>query len=591
MKRVWLTLICAVAVLNLSAQDKIVAQKLKNFDAVASRVMKDWKVQGMAVAVVQKDKVVYAKGYGYRDVEKKLPATADTQFAIGSCTKAFTAAAVCMTAEDEIIDMDKPVRDYLPTFKLQDEYATNNMTPRDLLCHRSGLPRHDLVWYGADFSRKEIFDRLQYLEPNKPFRTTWQYQNLMFMTAGYLVGEMNHTSWEAYVKTKLLEPLEMNNTNFSVKEMAKAKEGSLGYIERKDKVESTPYMNIDAMGPAGSINSSVNDMSHWLIALVNGGKFKGKQVLTEKTVRDVQTPTMVMPAQVPLQYDEGFYSSYGLAWTITAYRGHVRVDHGGNIDGFSASTCFLPKDSVGIVVLTNMNGTAATSIIRNNLIDRMLGMNEVDWNGRLLDDVKKAKEAAEKVKKEEDAGHVKGTKPSHDWIAYTGTFSHPAYGDVGIALDGDSLNVTFHNLKMKLRHYHYDVFEIKDNQTFDGAKLSFGGNLKGEIDKLWILMEPNVKDIEFVKKVEIMPLTKADLEKYVGQYDFGGAEAKIYIKGENTLMMFVPGQPDYELQAIKEHEFQLKGLKGFTVKFTVEGNKVTELASIQPNGTFKAKRK
>lgn len=580
-----------LAAANLFAQDKVTAQKLRTFDAFAAKVMADWKVQGMAIAVVQKDKVVLARGYGYRDVEKKLPATADTQFAIGSCTKAFTAAAICMTAEDEKIDLDKPVRDFLPTFKLQDEYVTNNMTPRDLLCHRSGLPRHDLVWYGSDFSRKEIFDRLQYLESNKPFRTTWQYQNLMFMTAGYLVGEMNHTSWEAYVKEKLLTPLQMRDTNFSVKDMSQAKEGSLGYIERKDKVQVIPYRNIDAMGPAGSINSTANDMAHWLMALINGGKYNGEQVLSEKTVREVQTPTMVMPAQVPLQYDESFYSSYGLAWTITAYRGHVRVDHGGNIDGFSASTCFLPKDSVGIVVLTNMNGTAATSIIRNNLIDRMLGMNEVDWNKRLLDEVKKTKEAATKVKKEEDAGQVKGTRPSHELTAYTGTFSHPAYGDVAIAPDGDSLDVTFHNMKMKLRHYHYDVFEIRDDETFEGAKISFGANLKGEVDKLWIQMDANVKDIEFARKVEIRVLAKSELEKYVGQYDFGGVEAKIYIKGDSTLMMLVPGQPDYELQAIRENEFQLKGLTGFIVKFTVEGNKVTELASIQPNGTFKAKKK
>ncbi|MBX7126322.1 MAG: serine hydrolase [Cyclobacteriaceae bacterium] len=592
MKRLPLTLLLFIVLAgSLSAQDKSTTAKLKTLDAFVQKTMADWKVQGLSIAIVKKDKVILAKGYGYRDVANKIPVTENTQFAIGSCSKAFTAAAVCQTAQDGLIELDKPVKNYLPSFKLFDPTATEQMTARDLLSHRSGLPRHDLLWYGTSLNRQELFDRLQHLEPNQPFRAVWQYQNLMFMTAGYLVEQMNHTSWEDYVRTRIFQQLEMKNSNFSIKDLEQSADHSLGYVKKKDKVEVIPYSNIDAIGPAGSINSTATDMSHWLVALINGGKYNGKQVLSAQTVREVQTPAMIMPATVPLPYDEGFYNSYGLAWMITSYRGHVRVEHGGNIDGFSASTCFFPKDSLGVVVLTNMNGTGITSIIRNNIIDRMLGLSEVDWNGRMLGDVKKAEEAAAKVKKEEDANRIKNTRPSHDLKDYAGTFTHPAYGDITFALDGDTLRTEYHKMKIKLRHYHYDYFELVDENNFEGEKINFITGENGQIEKAMIRLEPAVKAIEFVRKSEIKKLSKDQLSLYTGDYDFGGAVAKVYLKGDSQLMLLVPGQPDYELEAVKEHEFKLKGMSGFSIRFTVVDNKVTELASVQPNGTFKARKK
>ena len=313
--------------------------------------MRDWKVQGMAVAIVHKNKVILSRGFGYRNVAENLPVTEETLFAIGSCTKAFTAAGVCLLQEDGTVDLDKPIRDYMSEFKLFDDYVSQNMSPRDLLCHRSGLPRHDIMWYGSPATRRELFARFRYLEPSQPFRTTYQYQNLMFMTAGVLIEDVSKLSWEEFTRNRILNPLDMNSTNFSINDMQKANDYSTGYAEPGGMVSPIPYMNIDAVGPAGSINSNVKDMSKWLLALINGGKYNGKKILSENTIRQLQTPAMVSPAQVPLQYDESFYNMYGLGWTITSYRGHVRVDHGGNIDGFSASTCFMPRDSIGVVVL------------------------------------------------------------------------------------------------------------------------------------------------------------------------------------------------------------------------------------------------
>ncbi|MFQ6032023.1 MAG: serine hydrolase domain-containing protein, partial [Candidatus Zixiibacteriota bacterium] len=215
--------------------------------------MKEWKVPGLAISIVKEDKVIYTKGFGFRDVKKGLKVTPHTLFAIGSCTKAFTAVAMGFLVDEGKLDWDKPVREYLPSFKLKDPFASERMTPRDLVCHRSGLPRHDLVWYNSSTSREELTHRLQYLEPSKDFRTTYQYQNLMFMTAGYMVGKIAGKTWEEFVRERILEPLGMEESNFSVEDSKKAPDFALPYFkDKQERVIEIPFRNIDNVGPAGS---------------------------------------------------------------------------------------------------------------------------------------------------------------------------------------------------------------------------------------------------------------------------------------------------------------------------------------------------
>src|SRR5271165_741007 len=215
-------------VLFLAAAAVAAAQKLDGFDTFANLALKDWKCDGFAIAIVQDGKVILSKGYGLRDVKKNLPVTEKTLFAIGSATKSFTVTAMGTLVDQGKLDWDKPVRDYLPDFRLWDQFATERMTPRDLVTHRSGLPRHDLMWYNSPFSREELFARLRYLEPNKDFRTTFQYQNLMFMTAGYLAGHVAGTTWEQLVRKSIFEPLGMKGSNFSVTDSLKSADYSLG---------------------------------------------------------------------------------------------------------------------------------------------------------------------------------------------------------------------------------------------------------------------------------------------------------------------------------------------------------------------------
>jgi hypothetical protein len=251
----------------------------------------------------------------------------------------------------------------------------------------------------------------------------------------------------------------------------------------------------------------------------------------------------------------------------------------------------MPRDSIGVVVLTNMNATGLTAVVRNNVLDRMLGMPEVDWNKRLLDERNRVRDNQAKAKNDEEAARVKDTKPSHPLESYVGKFDHPAYGVLEITKEGDGLSINIHGLKSALEHYHYDVFRAKDDRFYGGQKFSFVSNLSGDIDQIQSKIEPAVKEIVFTKKVGIDVGGDA-LANYVGEYDFGGESAKVYVKGEKTLFLFVNGQPEYELVAIKPNEFKIKTLEGFTIKFEVDSSgKATEMVSVQPNGTFRAKRK
>ncbi|MGE0129840.1 MAG: serine hydrolase [Blastocatellales bacterium] len=490
-------LLCAPT--QLRAQGNSAPARLNGFDGFVEQVMKDWKVPGLAVAVVKDGKVVYAKGFGHRDAGKGLKVTPDTLFAIGSCSKAFTATAMAILADEGKLDWDKPVRNYLPDLTLHDAYATEHIRPRDLVSHQSGLPRHDLVWYGSPLSRKEIFERLRYLEPSRPLHARYQYNNLMFLAAGVLIERISGSTWEEFVRKRILDPLEMKTSNFSVNDSRKAADFSLPYGEVKGEVKEIPFRNIDAVGPAGSINSSVNEMSRWLLMQLGKGKFNGRQIASEKSLAETHTPQIV--AGGDLKYDESFYSSYAMGWGVTSYRGHPSLSHGGGIDGFTSQVRFLPKDQLGVVVLTN-SASPASGLIASNAVDRMLGLSEAPWARRALDDAAKAKEAQAKAKTEDDAKRKKDTRPTHALRDYAGQFEHPAYQTLTITQEGEQLKFDLHGLSGGLTHYHYDIFQGAEGAALGGTKMTFLINRAGEIDRVAIALEPNVKEIIFTRRKE-----------------------------------------------------------------------------------------
>lgn len=588
------------------------AQALDGFSDWARKTMAEWKVPGLAVAVVKNGEVVLLEGYGVRDTASPAPVTPDTLFAIGSSTKAFTATALALLVDDGRLAWDTPIRAYLPSFKLKDPMASERMTPRDLVTHRSGLPRHDLVWYAAPLSRKDLFARLEFLEPSADFRARWQYQNLMFMTAGYLAGEVAGTSWEDFVRARIFGPLGMKGSNFSVEESKKSADFAKPYQEKDEKVVEIPFRNIDAMGPAGSINSSARDMSRWLMLQLGGGKVGEKQVLTGPGLLELHKPQAVVGESG--QDPEITGTSYAMGWFVESYRGHVRAHHGGNIDGFSAMVSFVPAQGVGVVALANLHGAPLPQIVARQAIDRLLGLPPIDWSARLLQR-RDAGRTAEKAGKAKGAEERKpGTLPAHALDEYVGDYEHPAYGVVSVTRLSapaapakpakgrapspvPSLAASFHGIAMTLEHWHFETWKTTPSDPALSEQtlfLQFHDSVKGDVDRLTINLEPAASEIGFAKKPPLRLSDPAFLRGLTGVYvmaDNPTFTMTIDLKGTG-LTAFVPGQPIYDLVPYRGTEFRLKQITGFGIRFIVdEKGAVTEALLLQPNAVYTIRRK
>ncbi|MES1225307.1 MAG: serine hydrolase, partial [Bacteroidota bacterium] len=543
-----------------------------------------------------------AKGFGYRDYENKIPVTPNTLFAIGSCTKAFTASIIGTLVKDGKLDYDKPVQNYLPELKFYNDEMNNKITLRDMMCHRTGLPRHDYSWYFfTTNSRDSLLQRIQYMEPSAGIRERWQYNNFMFFAQGVVAEKITGKKWEDNVREKIFVPLGMSNSFFSVDDMAKNADASIGYGLKNDSIiKKLDYYHIDAMGPAGSINSCVNDMSKWVITWINDGKYEGKQIIPETHRNEAISSQMVVGGAMPDKENPDIYfSNYGFGWLMSSYRGHYRVEHGGNIDGFSASTCFFPSDSVGIIVLSNQNASSVPSIIRNLIADRMLKLKYKDWNSELKARVEKAKKQDSEAKKAATPPEKKITTTTHALTDYEGLYTNNGYGTFDIQVQRDSLFAFVGNKTIWLRHKLYDIFDVFEKDAKEGidttdnnSPMQFQMNTNGDITNVDISLEASVKPISFTKAPKIKDISKDSLQKFVGEYDLNSITLKVFIKNEKILVLTVPGQPEYELVPIDKNKFNIKTLTGFTVQFNVnDKNEVTELLSIQPNGTFKATRK
>ncbi len=472
-----------------------------DLDAFIASVMEEWKVPGLAIAVVRDGEVILSKGYGLRDVDEQLPVTPRTLFAIGSVTKSFTVTVLGMLQDDGLLDWDEPVRWYLPDFKVYDEVVSERMTPRDLVTHRSGLPRHDLMWYGSAMSRRELYDRLQYLEPSRDFRAAFQYQNLMYMTAGYLAGQLSGQSWEELVEERVFRPLGMTRSNFSVTESQMGDDFAYPYTVVGEDVRQIDFRNLDEIGPAGSINSNVDEMARYVQFHIDEGRYGEERLLSEANAVAMQTPQMAM--QDPIPDDELGHTSYGMGFFVTTYQGHKLVHHGGGIDGFIALLSFMPRKRIGIVVLTNSSGrNPVPTIVSRGVYDRLLGLEPVDWLGRIKERYAEV-DATEAEGGEEDS-RVEGTSPSHALADYAGRYEHPAYGVIEVELAGDALQMTFNHMTSPLEHVHYDVFEVPDDpiDPFEALTVMFQYDKRGRIDRLLVPFESSVDDIVFRRVVE-----------------------------------------------------------------------------------------
>jgi CubicO group peptidase (beta-lactamase class C family) len=498
MKKACLLLVFLFLSLAATAQQASAdaAAKLQGLDAFVEQLRSEWKVPGLALGVVQDGKVVMAKGYGYRDLEQQLPFTTKTLFPIGSTSKSFTALSLAILRDQGKLDWDDRVRRYLPFYELQDPVASERMTIRDLLLHRSGLARHDMVWYSSDFTMKQVLDRLKYLDMGKGFRNIFQYNNLGYMTAGYLAGEVDGHGWEHLVRERIFVPLDMKASNFSDAESEKTPDYALPYDVVDEKIQRIPFASTQGVAPAGAIHSTMDDMLHYAEMLLADGKYDGKQVVSEANLKTIQSPQILMG--VPSPFAEMGAPAYGMGWAIQSYRGHRYVWHNGGIDGFYTLLALLPDDHLGVIVFTHRLDRAAAEVLARNVFDRMLGMQPVDWDQRYREASAKAKAAGAEEVKKIAAERKPGTHPAHPLADYAGTYLHPAYGTVTVSAEGDHLVFKLNRLSAPLEHYHYEVFIVPQaDRVLGSQRVRFETGMSGAVDEVAVPLEDGVREIVF----------------------------------------------------------------------------------------------
>lgn len=567
---------------------------LDHLESHVNQVLNDWHVPGMAIGVVKDDEVILNAGYGLRDVEQNLPVTPDTVFGIASVSKAFTTFAMALLVERGQLEWDKPVNAYIPWFRLQDPDASG-ITPRDLVCHRSGLPRHDRAWYQSGASREEVVRRLAHLAPNKAFRSFYQYQNMMFVTAGFLVEQLTGESWESFIQREVFDQLGMTRSNFSVDTMQGMENIALPYGYLDEATRRVPFANVDALGPAGSINSTTTDMLNWVRMHLNQGTIDGHRFISADGLEECHRQQMAIKENFPdclVSYPELGQRAYGLGWFLRHYRGRRMVYHSGGIDGYGSYLAMLPEEKIGVVILSNLDEGNCPVPVTYEIFDRLLGIEPPDWSKRYLTHESKAEQAS-KARSEKLKGQViPNTQPSHALQDYLGTYHHPGYGSLKVETIQKSKDegtpvayeAHFNLIPLTLTHVHYDTFEAV-SAFGPWVRVTFLSNEDGCINAVRLPAETNVPPMIFNRMVE--PPSPKVLKSCAGAYRLdGGQGVQLILSPEGQLSIQLPGQAPLALEPVSETVFQTSTYPQITVTLLKENS----IEILHPNGLFVAAR-
>lgn len=563
-------IVIALAFSALSARAAVspaqARKALTGIDAFIERELGEQKIPGAAVAVVIGDEVVLLKGYGSRDTAQRLPVTADTMFPMASITKQFTVASLGTLARQGKLDWDKPVRDYMPDFRVNDDYATLRATPRDLVTHRIGLPRHDYAWFGSTRSREELYGELRHFPFNKDIRTRFQYNNFMYMTAGYLAGRLAGRPYEDHVRASLLDPLGMTRTGFSLADLGRDRDAARGYqLDNDQNIGAEDYESAEQMAPTGGLNSTARDMTKWMRMMLAGGEFEGKRILQKSDVEAMMQPNMPIGPSV---FPEFGYQHYGMGLFVGTYRGHEYAQHGGNMPGAAVVVTFVPREKIGVVVLTNRSGARLRDGLPWEIIDRLLGMKSAGLVSRYAGLERKMFAGQVAAKSAGVSNRRSGTTPSHALDEYTGRYLAPGYGPIEITLENDALHLDYHGFKTRLDHWHFDVFQSPQDRTseLDSTRVKFETNLEGEIAAVTVPIEPNVDPTLFAKTAPAEMTDPNFLRRFTGTYELSGIELEIVLREDNVLQWVQLGRAR-DLIPVRGTLFRIVDLAGVSVEF------------------------
>lgn len=458
----------------LAAQEVNTGAILRELDTYIPKALAEWRGAGVAVGIVKNDSLIYAKGFGVREVGKADAVDDRTVFAIGSNTKFFTAVAAGMLADDGKLSLDDRITKFIPSFSLHDPWVTREFTFRDAMSHRSGLGRRgDPLWYGTPYSRDEIIRRVRYLNSTSSFRTEYGYQNIMFLTAGQALGAAAGMTWDEVITRRIFQPLGMTASGTSVKTLRGASNVATPHslVRGAPRATPIPWRDIDNVAPAGSINSNVQDMARWMRMIVNDGRWNGTVLLKPRTLADITGPHSI-PTRIvsdTLQPSRHF-SLYALGIGIGDLLGVKVLQHTGGIDGMLSYVAMVPERKLGIVVLTNVSGhNALYAALGTRILNDMLGGQRRDWSALALAETDKGEQAATAAASARMAARVPNTQPSRPLAEYAGTYRHEMYGDVMVTLEGNTLRVRYPDaIDLRLAHFHYDTFNGPGSGLSDG---------------------------------------------------------------------------------------------------------------------------
>ena len=496
-------LFAGVIIFSNSSFSQLSHFQTEKLDSFVAKAMSDWHLMGLAIAIVKKDSVILAKGYGYRDFFNKLPVTENTSFPIASVSKTFTTALIGIAEKDGKLQLNKPVHQYFPEFQLYTDQLTNTVTAEDMLCHRTGVAAHDWAWtFNTNFTQDVYLKRLKYLEPFAPLRTEFQYSNFMFFALSALAGKLYNTTWNALVSEKLFQPLEMKNTFSSYVSRKDYSNVALKY-EYKDSFKLEPTEQMDDLLGAGSINSTATDLACWLQVWINGGAYKGKQVIPSDFVKKATESHFIADGSIDPRFPDEYFYNIGLCWFLSSYRGHYEAQHTGNIDGFSSSITFFPLDSLGIVVLANQNSSALIHLVPDFVADLAFNLPVRDKNSAFVERRKKYDSSQQKLARINIDTIT--SKPLFSLEKYTGKFQNPGYGPAKIEVYKKALLLTYYDLKLVLvpkeGHRFSSHYQEEEIASADGVgDVVFRFDKQGKLESFQIPFEPTVKDIVFKKE-------------------------------------------------------------------------------------------
>jgi len=444
MKKIFLLLLLVISLNVFSQSDSIPSFVKDSLDSYVMRALTDWQIPGIAVCIIKNGKIVTMKGYGVKDYDTKEKVDENTLFMIGSNTKAFTATALAMLDADKKLSLDDKVTKWIPEFKLDNKAAGEQAIIRDLLCHRIGFRtfQGDFTYWTSNLTRSEVIEKMSHIKATYPFRTTWGYTNAAFLTAGQIIPKVTGMQWEDFVKTKIFDPLEMKSTLALSKDFPNASNKCSPYTMADGKLVKIPFCLIDNLAPAGSIGSSVNDMSHWVLMQLQNGRYNGNQIVPAAAISQTRTPHSILGNGGTL-YNESHFALYGLGWFLQEYCGRKIVAHTGGVNGFVTSVTLIPEENLGIIVFTNTDQNSFYEALKWEIIDAYFGKPYRNYSKVYLGFFKQQFNQSEKkdqALKDSAALHL---KTELSLTAYEGNYFNDVYGNMSVVYENGELRMKF----------------------------------------------------------------------------------------------------------------------------------------------------